>query len=184
MKHKTLHAIALAFGLLSLSSIGFAQAGFSFGLRVGDTMPARLPASPGALDAKSAFGAYGNYCWSDTFGVEFSYSDLGTSQRSGVPDAGFQLDGALYTLGLTASAPVRGQLRVFGGVGAFNLREDGTVMTIIGPRQFDNSDSGFYAEAGGRYAFNEQFGARLSYQWFNFDNGNDGTPWLGLDVRF
>ena len=180
MKNK----IVLALGLLSLSAITFAQNGFDYGLRFGDTMSARLPDSPGALDTKSAFGAYARYSWNETFGVEFGYSDLGTSVRTGVPDAGFRLDGALYTLGVTASVPVQGQLSLFGGLGAFNLREDGTSNTIIGPRQLDNNDSGFYLEAGGRYAFNEQFGARLSYQWFDFERGNDGTPWLGLDVRF
>ncbi len=178
------HKILLALGLLSLSSISFAQEGFGFGLRVGDTMNARLPNDAGALDSKRAFGAYGNYSWNDTFGVEFSYSDLGASRRSGVADAGFQLNGALYTLGVTASAPLQGQISVFGGLGAFNLREDGTSNTIVGPRQLDNNDSGFYVEAGAHYAFNERFGARLSYQWFNFEHGNDGTPWLGLDVRF
>lgn len=178
------HKILLALGLLSLSSLSFAQTGFGFGLRAGDTMPARLPAGPGALDSKSAFGGYGNYFWNENFGVEFGYSDLGTSQRSGVADAGFRLDGALYTLGLIARTQVRERFSVFGGLGAFNLSEDGTSNTIAGPRKLDNNDSGFYAELGGHVAFNDQFGARLSYQWFNFENGNDGTPWLGLEMRF
>lgn len=178
------HNILLVLGLLSLSSISLAQTGFAFGLRAGDTMPARLPAGPGALDSKSAFGGYGNYFWNENFGLEVGYTDLGASQRSGIADAGFDLDGALYTAGLIASAPLRERFSAFGGLGAFNLREDGTSITIAGPRKFDNNDSGFYAEIGGHVAFNEQFGARLSYQWFNFENGNDGTPWLGLDVQF
>lgn len=178
------HNILLALGLLSLSSISFAQTGFGFGLRFGDTMSARLPAGPGALDSKSAFGGYGNYFWNENFGLELGYTDLGTSERSGIADAGFDLDGELYTLGVIASVPLQERFSVFGGLGAFNLREDGTSITIAGPRKFDNNDSGFYAEVGGHVSFNDQFGARLSYQWFNFENGNDGTPWLGLEVRF
>lgn len=179
--------LGLVFGLvaiLSLPSISFAQSGFGFGVRVGDTMDARLPDGPDAIESRRAFGGYGNYFWNETFGVEFGYSDLGTSQRSGAADAGFRLKGALYTLGLTASAPLQDRFSVFGGLGAFNLREDGTSITIGGLHSLDNNDSGFYAELGGHVNFNEQIGARLSYQWFNFENGSDGTPWLGLDVRF
>jgi opacity protein-like surface antigen len=177
-------SIFFALGLLSFSSASFAQTGFSFGLRVGDTMESRLPGGPGAVDSKRAFGGYGNYFWDDHFGVEFGYSDLGTSNRSGAADAGFRLSGALYTLGLLGRASLQDQFSIFGGLGAFNLREDGTSITLIGPRNLDNNDSGFYAEFGGQYAFNDKIGARLSYQWFNFENGSDGTPWLGLEVRF
>ena len=177
-------AVLLAISILGLSSVSCAQSSFGLGLRVGTEMEVRLPDGPGKLDSDKALGGYVNYFWHEKLGLELGYTNLGSSSRSGILDAGFELDGNLYTFGLVGSVPIADQWRLLGGVGGFNLREDGTSITIAGARPFDNDDSGFYLDAGARFDFNPNIAARLSYQWFDFDQGGDGTPWLGAEVRF
>lgn len=176
--------VLLAFAAIALSSATYADSGFGLGLRAGTELEGRLPKGPGALDSDNALGGYVNYFWHDNFGLELGYTNLGDSSRSGILDAGFNLDGDLYSFGLIGSFPVTDQWRLLGGVGGFELREDGSSITIAGVRPLDNDDSGFYLEAGTRYDFNQNIGARFSYQWFDFDQSSDGTPWLGAEVRF
>lgn len=176
--------ILLAISALALSNMSLAQSGFGLGLRGGTELDGRLPKGPGVLDSDNALGGYVNYFWHQNLGIELAYANLGSSSRSGILDAGFDLDGDLYTFGLVASFPIAERWQLLGGIGGFNLREDGTSVSIAGIRPFDNDDSGFYLEAGSRFDFNESLSARLSYQWFDFDRESDGTPWLGAEVRF
>lgn len=176
--------VLLAVAALSLSTLSFAESSFGLGLRGGTEMDGRLPDGPGALDSDNALGGYVNYFWHQNLGIELGYANLGSSSRSGILDAGFELDGDLYTVGLVGSFSISEQWHLLGGVGGFNLREDGVSISIAGIRPLDNDDSGFYLEAGTRFDFNESFAARLSYQWFDFDQQSDGTPWLGAEVRF
>lgn len=173
--------------LLAATGSSFAAGGhpWYFGLRVGDDLDKRLPAGPGALDTENVFGGYGGYHFNDWFGVEVSVSDLGRSERSGVLDAGFSLEGNLYTAGGTVRTALGDdRFSVFGGLGGFRVEEDGRAITIAGSPRLDNSESGFYVEAGGTWQATELVGLRLSYQWFDFDRDSDGTPWLGAQVAF
>ena len=70
------------------------------------------------------------------------------------------------------------------GVGAFDLNEDGTGFGVAGPYPINNDDSGAYVEVGARYRFDGPIALRASYQWFDFDAGGDGTPWVGIEVGF
>lgn len=157
---------------------------WQFGLRFGDALEKRLPAGGGALDTERPLGATAGYAFHKHFAVELSITDLGRSERSAAADAGFQLEGNLYTLGLVAMTEVADRFAVFGGVGAFRLMEDGTATTLAGPRRFDIDQSGFYLEGGARYRLNSVAYLRGSYQWLDFDQDSDGTPWLGVEVHF
>jgi OmpA-OmpF porin, OOP family len=171
--------------LLLAAAAAHAETGdFHAGLRFGNSMENRLPQNFSNIDSKTPFGVTGTYEFTDTFGVEVGFADLGKSKVLAVADAGFDLSGSLWTIGGTAQVPLNARFSALVGLGYFKLNEDGSSQTLIGPRRLDNSGSGAYVELGGRFAINDQFGARLSYQHFNFDNGSDGTPWLGLEARF
>lgn len=174
--------------VLLLGATGLAQAAGSypwyFGLRIGDDLDKRLPAGPGDLDSQRIFGAYGGYHFKNGFGIEVGLNDTGNTTRSGILDAGLDVEGNLYSVGGTYSREVAPHFSLFGGAGLFRLEEDGTSITIAGPRPLDLSETGFYLEAGGVYVVNDFVGLRASYQWFDFDEDSDGTPFLGAEIHF
>lgn len=156
-----------------------------FGLRFGDDMDKRLPTSGGgALDSERPLGATFGYNFREHFAVEGSISDLGRSELTGIADGGFALEGNVFTVGIVAQTDVADRFSVFGGIGGFRLQEDGTANTIAGSRRFDIDQSGFYVEGGARFKLNDIVHIRGSYQWFDFDQDSDGTPWLGAEVSF
>lgn len=176
--------IALA-ALLSLAFAPLASAGdFHVGLRAGSNLDGRLDDQIGAIETDNPWGGYAGWHINETLALEFAASDLGESERSTIADAGLKLDGALYQLGLVAQIPFADQFHGFAGLGAFRREEDGSAITIAGPRDIDLSDTGGYIELGGRYAFNEQWSLRASYAWYDFDGGSDGNLWGGVQLDF
>ncbi len=157
---------------------------FRAGLRFGADMKDRLPAHSGSVDTKIPFGVTGGYQFDDIFGIEVGFTDLGRSRAQPIADAGFDLDGQIWTIGGTAEMPLNESITGFVGAGYFDLSEDGTFSGIAGPRPFNNDDSGAYLELGLRLAVLDQLDVRGSYQHFNFDSSAEGTPWLGLEARF
>lgn len=157
---------------------------FYIGLRAGSDLDDRLEDQGAQISTDNPWGGYAGWRINDTLALEFAASDLGESERSTIADAGLELDGALYQLGLVAQFPLADSFDVFGALGAFRREEDGTAITIAGPRDVDFSDTGGYVEAGARYRFNEQWSVRASYAWFDFDGGSDGNLWGGVQLDF
>lgn len=176
------HCVLIA--ALAAASMPALAGDFYVGLRAGSDLDGRIDELGGAIDTDNPWGGYAGWRINDTLALEFAASDLGESERSAIADAGLELDGALYQLGLTAQFPLADSFDVFGGLGAFRLEEDGTAITIAGPRDIDLGDTGGYVEAGGRYRFNEQWALRASYTWFDFDGGSDGNFWGGVQLDF
>jgi OmpA-OmpF porin, OOP family len=172
-------------GLALIASAGaMAEDELYFGLRVGAEMDNRFDFGDSNVDTDTPYSAYGGWNFTENWGIELGYTDVGDSIASGVADGGFELNGSLVTAGVSYRYPINERFDIFAAAGAFNLSEDGTFITIAGPVPAENDDSGAYAEFGGRFHFNEGIALRASYQWFNFDGGNDGTPWLGVEVGF
>lgn len=181
--------IPCVLALATLLGSSLAQAAskhpWHFGLRFGDAMDNRLPAvGGGALDTERPLGATAGYAFHEHFAVEVSISDLGRSELTGIADGGFAVEGNLYTAGVVAQTAIADRFSVFGGLGGFRVEEDGRANTLVGPRNFDVSQTGFYAEGGLRFKVNSIVYLRGSYQWFDFDEKSDGTPWLGAEVHF
>lgn len=154
------------------------------GLRVGSGLDGRLDELGGDIDTDTPFGGYAGWRINDTFAVEFGATTLGNSTRSGIADAGLDLDGAIYQLGVLATVPLADRFDLQTGLGAFRLDEDGEASTIAGLVDVDNSESGIYLELGGRYRFNEQWSLRAGYTWYDFDAGGDGNVWGGVQLDF
>lgn len=176
---------SLLLGVLVLAGAttpALAQAPFYLGLKVGAGLDGRIPDGPGSLDTDTPFGGYAGWRFNDLFALEFGAMQLGNSQRSGILDAGLDVDGWLYQLGVSATMPVSDSFDIQGGVGGFRLNEDGKAITLIGPVDFDNSGSGAYAEIGGRQRLNDQWSLRFGYTWYDFDAAGDGHFWAGAQI--
>ncbi len=155
------------------------------GLRVGSEMNERFDYALDEINADTPYGAYGGWNFSDHWGVELGYTDVGeTFDSLGISDAGFGVEGSLLTAGLSYRHLLGERFDVFGAAGFFDLSEDGSELTIAGPRPVNRDDSGAYIEVGGRYHFSDAFALRASYQWFDFKHGDDATPWIGVELSF
>lgn len=177
--------LIIASMLLAAANVASADGGAYVGLRAGSELDSRFNHSA-IVNADTPIGIYGGWNFNDQLGVELGYTDLGRSTAPGIADFGFDVDGNLLTGGLTYRHSISESADLFGGVGLFDLNEDGTAITIAGPVSFNNDDNGFYAEVGGRYRFNERLALRASYQWFDFGStaasDSDGTVMLGLEL--
>lgn len=186
MSSNKLH-LCVASILLMAANAASADSGAYVGLRAGSEMDSRFGIIEN-VQVDSPIGLYGGWNFNDHWGIELGYSDLGQSTAAGIADFGFDLDGRLLTGGVSYRFALNDSFDIFGGVGLFDLSEDGTATTIIGPVPFDRDDNGLYAEVGGRYHFNDRFALRASYQWFDFSSimtdDSDGTPWLGVEFGF
>ena len=174
--------------LLLLASLAatpaWSAAPFYLGLRVGSDLDGRFDDIGGNIDTDTPFGGYAGWRINDTLALEFGATTLGNSTRSDIADGGLDLDGAIYQLGLAAAFPVADRFDLQGGVGVFRLDEDGEASTIAGPRRIDVSETGAYAELGGRYQLNDQWSLRAGYTWYDFDAGGDGNLWGGVQLDF
>ncbi len=161
-----------------------------FGLRVGSEMTSRFDGEWG-FDAETPYAAYAGWNFSDHWTIDLGYTDLGeTSTRVNAAQDYFRANGHMLNLGLSYRHPIAERFDVFASVGVFDLREAGELFNLIldpppiGYGPFRNDDTGAYVELGGRYHFNGPLALRASYQWFDFDGGADGTPWIGLEFGF
>jgi opacity protein-like surface antigen len=162
-------ALALAAALPTATQ---AQA-FYAGLDVGSKLDDRFD-NFGVVDTDTPFGGHAGWQFHDRWAIELGLTDLGQSTRSAAADAGFDLDGALYQLGVVGNWPIHDRFELLGALGAFRLDEDGTALTLLGPRPLDNSDSGLYLEAGSRFRLDDRWALRASYRWLDLDPDSDG----------
>jgi hypothetical protein len=168
------------------------EPGAYVGARFGNAMDNRFDGLPD-VESDNPLSVYGGWNFSEHWGMEFSYADLGDTTAPGIADFGIDVDGYLVSGGVTFRQPVAEQFDLFASVGAFTINEDGTILTIAGPVRVDDEDSGLYAEVGARFHFNDRFALRASYQWFRevgFEgfgatgSDDDGTPWIGVEYSF
>ncbi len=162
----------------------WAEPSFYLGLRAGTDLDGRFDDVGGNIDSDTPWGGYAGWRVNDTFAIEFAAATLGESSRRNLADAGFEVDGSLYQLGLAASLPVAERFDLTGGIGAYRIEEDGEALTIAGPRDIDYSESGVYVDVGGRFRLNEQWSLRASYTWLDLDAGSDGNFWGGVQLDF
>lgn len=180
-----MRARLLLLSIVALASApAFSAPSFYVGLRAGTDLDGRFDDIGGNIDTDTPWGGYAGWRINDNFAIEFGAASLGESKRSNIADGGFDVDGSLFQLGVVGSVPVADRFDLFGALGAYRVEEDGEASTIAGPRNIDTSESGIYAELGGRLQINEQWSLRTSYTWFDFDAGGDGNLWAGVQIDF
>lgn len=117
------------------------------------------------------------------FGIEAAWADLGELERSNIADAGYLTEGDLWSLGLTWTTQ-SGTLRPYAKAGLFQREEDGSALTIAGPRRVSDDDSGWMAEAGARWHLSDRFALRAGYAHYDFDRGGDGSVQVVAELHF
>lgn len=179
--------------LLSSCALVFAGSAFAaddqdnagyLGLRVGSDLDDRFPSGPYNVETDTPYSIYGGWNFHSHWGLELGYTDVGDIRAVGIADAGFELDANLWTLGVQYRQPFAERFELVAGAGIYQLNEDGHLLTIAGQVPYDNNETGIQAEVGVRFHFDGPLALRASYQWFDFDGGGDGTPWLGFEFGF
>lgn len=156
---------------------------FYAGLDVGGKLDGRFD-DFGKLDSDTPFGGHFGWQFHEILSLEAGLINVGETARSAATDAGFELDGTLYQLGVVGRIPVAERWELLGGVGAYRLDEDGTTSTLIGVRPFDNSDSGYFVEAGARFRLNDAWALRAGYRWYDFDPNSEGHATGGVELAW
>lgn len=103
------------------------------------------------------------------FGVEASYVDLGEAEAAPIADAGYSIDGDLWTIGATYAFQT-GPVQPFVKLGWFSRDEDGVALGIAGPVSVNVDDDGLTAEGGVRWRITDMFALRGSYAWYDFED--------------
>jgi hypothetical protein len=117
------------------------------------------------------------------FGVEAAYVDLGQILSPGIADAGFVLDGELWSVGATWGRRIE-RLEPYAKLGWFSREDDGISISIIGPAPLTVSDDGFMAEAGLRWYVTDPFALRLACAHYDFERDSDGSAQLLAEWHF
>lgn len=151
------------------------------GLRAGGDLGDRLDHFGGNIKTDTIYGGFVGARLNDAFAFEVGASNLGSAER-GAADYGIRLDGALYQMGVVGTLPLTNKFHLIGAIGAFRLEEDGSSGTFAGPVDIDNSGGGAYVEVGGRYRMNEQWSLRSGYSWYDFELGDAGHLWGGIQL--
>ena len=134
-------------------------------------------------DAETARALVAGLAVGTGFGLEAGWVDLGEASVSAVADAGYRVDGDLWSLGLTWTADT-GALQPYAKLGWFSRSESGQALTIVGTTPVDFDDDGVMAELGGRWFITDQFALRAGYTWYDFEPDADGSIGLLAELHF
>jgi hypothetical protein len=157
---------------------------FYGGAAVGQELDGRYGELPSALDADRTAKAFVGWRFADDWSLEAAWHDLGDASVVPIADFGFDTSTDGWSLGLRYVAPVDFAVQPFAQVGYFSFNEDGTSLSLIGPRPIDRDDSGLMVEVGGLWMLNHTFGVRAGYAWFDFDGDADAALNLGAEIHF
>lgn len=181
MLHKTLSRFFLI--ALALSAPAHAEQ-FYGGAAAGDEFDARFDDFPGSRDIDSSAKFFLGWNFMDSWSVEGSYHNFGDAAccDRGAADIGIDVEVEGFSLGVVY-APRFERFAPFAKLGWFSADIEGTSLTIAGPRDFDDSDSGLMAEVGLRWFVGESFALRAGYEWFDFEE-SDSAVNLGAEIHF
>lgn len=185
MKRKILSSVI--FGLMfSLAvPITAAERPYYFGIGAGEADSDKFCDLPGGVslvgscdDTDTSWKIFGGYQFTEIWGAEVAYVDLGKFTASGnltvPPDTlSFSDQEEVQTISLlgTARLPITDQFGVFGKVGAFywDAEADFTADGVSGSEDDDGVDLTF--GVGAQYDFTDRLGARI--EWERFTNVGD-----------
>jgi OOP family OmpA-OmpF porin len=167
-KHLGLSALA-ALGLMAATAAqADTQPGFYAGAGIGSTKVG--DDISGVDDSDTGFKVFGGYNFTENWGVEVSYFDLGeASVEAGNSSA------SVGVTGLSASAvgrlPVNEMFAVYGKLGfaSYDVDLDFNNVPGFGSGHLSDSDSDMIYGVGGALSFGGNFEARLEYEALNVD---------------
>jgi opacity protein-like surface antigen len=180
MKSTLLAALAAA-ALLCATSASAQELRWHAGLAVADGLEDRGPFDADHTDSTRSLFAGATF--DGGFGIEVAYVDLQDIDSIGIADAGFHLEGELWSVGATYGRRV-GAFTPYAKLGWFTRDEDGVSVGIAGPRPLSISDDGVTAEVGARWHLGDAFALRAGYAYYDFETGGDAHGLLGAEVHF
>lgn len=170
-----------------LAAFGSAQAAgpaFYAGVAAGRDYDARYDQSIGPVDTQNSAKAWFGWQFADDWSLEAAYHDLGDASLPPIADFGFDTSTDGWSLAVRYVAPLEWPLKPFARLGWFAINEDGSTLTIAGPRRFSANDNGALVEVGAQFEIGEHFVIRGGYEWFDLDGGSQGVPNIGAEIRF
>ena len=175
----------LCLPLLALLPLSAQAVDWHLGAAVADDFDGRTPdfGGPSGVSTETARSLFGGLRFANGLGIEAAWLDLGEASHSAVADAGYRVDGKLWSIGLTW-APDTGDLQPYAKLGWFDRDEDGTFIGIAGPMPVSYDDDGMMAEVGGRWFLTQSFALRAGYSWYDFEPESDGSVLLGAEWHF
>lgn len=174
----------LCLSLLALSPLSAQAVDWHVGAAVHDDLDGRTPDFGNSrINTENGRSLFGGLRFENGLGVEAAWLDLGDASQSAVADAGYRVDGRLFSVGLTY-APDTGALQPYAKLGWFDRSEDGTFIGIAGPRPVSYDDDGLMAEVGGRWFVTRSFALRAGYSWYDFAPRSDGSAMLAAEWHF
>jgi len=159
------------------ASPAFADKGFSAGASLGYSNITIGDSGVNADFNDFGYKVFGNYMFTDNWGVEGSWLDFGNlSENIGGVDAEINADG--FDLFAVGSFPVSDKVDLFGKAG-FISWDASTKLDGVDAGSDDGNDLalGF----GGRLKTSNNFGLRAEYEWFDIQDTD--SAWL-LSVGF
>lgn len=127
-------------------------------------------------DTDTGFKIYAGYQFTDIFGIEAFYTDLGEFSASAyIYPTTVSINASASGLGAvaTASIPIGDSVALFAKAGFMYWSVD--VSASAGPYHISRNDDGvgFTAGLGARYSFTDKFGLRID--WDRYHVGDDNT---------
>lgn len=175
--------LALA-ALVATRAAGAQELDWYAGLGVASELDGRGPFDfGGGAEAEHAGTLFAGARFAHGFGVEAAYVDLGRLRHSAVADAGYDVDGELWSVGAIYALSLEA-LEPYVKLGWFSREEDGVAISIAGPAPLRLDDDGVMAEVGLRWRASEAFALRLGYAWYDFEPESDGSAQAGLEWHF
>jgi OOP family OmpA-OmpF porin len=116
-------------------------------------------------DHDTGFKLYGGYNFTQNFGLEAGYADLGKLERSDF-ESSVSLEPKSVYLAATGTLPLDAQFSLFGKAGVARTEVKGTVSGL-GFRDSgkENRTNGYFA-VGAAYAINNNFSVVAEYEYF------------------
>jgi len=130
-----------------------------------------------------AFKFMGGYQFTPMFGAEFMYTRPGSPEdkiKVGQDFIKRDMELNVFSLAGTVTFPLSDQFSILGKAGMYHARARFTVEGSGGKVTLKDSDNGFLAGAGLRYAINERISVQGEYEYFN-GIGKEGN-FKGLNI--
>lgn len=184
MRHALSLSVLVIASLFSAEQIAAQELSWHIGLGLASELDERAPTTAGGrVDAENAGTVFVGAAHASGFGGEMAYVDLGGASEAGIADGGYDLDGELWSLGVTYAVAFDA-LEPYAKLGWFTRNEDGVALTIAGPRPFGVDDDGLMGEVGLRWRVTEPVALRLGYVWYDFEPDADGSAQFAAEWRF
>lgn len=167
--------------LFVLTNPAVAESGFSIGGSITQTEIEDSEAGA-EFDANDiGFKLFGNYRFTDVLGVEVAYVDIGEPTTT-IFGSAASVEATGWTAYLVGNLGVSSRVDLFGKAGLLaydaETRVDSTVTS-------NESGTDLALGIGGRVRFNDVFGVRCEFEWFDIDATD--SAWaisIGLEIAF